>query len=412
MKPTSLTQEEMREALSNIPATHRVRYEMPGGGALDFTSLGGMPIGWFLDSGDKNAQNVFWNPMKGFEKVLRQAYDVDVQKLASYIKGPWNIGGGPTLWVGPEFGSPECYGKTRFCRKPGDYRTWECQPGMGLTGFSVAPLPKEVKFFKKADLREYLKDELNEFRFSRDFSIEEPSKKPGDGIKHASALGFKDVVSSETANDHQVWDLLRLPVGTKKDAATVVFPASEPGLSVYMAKGHGKRFDDYVIFSEDQTSLKVRYIKGSVHKLALPPSCMRMVNGCGVIMYVTPLENGNHRLLVAKFKNIPRKDEDILEVSSLPEKYRRNLPRKMAHGRGALFNYLGISPTDPEDFFTEVEGLGSRPCDYIFSPGSALPSPGYVSVLEGRIEAYEGDRPALTRLVGEFGAISRPYLFD
>lgn len=409
MKPTSLTQEEMKEALSNIPARHRVRYEMPSGGALDFTSLGGMPIGWFLDSGDKNAQNVFWNPMKGFEKLLRQAFEAYVEEDRLV---PWNIGGGPTLWVGPEFGSPECYGKTRFCRKPGDYRTWECQSGMGLTGFSLAPLQKEVKFHKKADLREYLKNELNTFRFSRHFTIEEPSKKQGYGIKHASAFGFKDIVSSETANDHQVWDLLRLPVGTKKDAATVVFPASKPGLSVYMAKGHGKRFGDYVIFSEDHTSLKVRYISGSVHKLALPPSCMQMIDGCGVIMYVTPLANGNHQLLVTKFKNIPRKDEDILEVPSLPEKEKRKLSQKMAHGRGVLFNYLGHSPTDPEDFFTEVEGLGTRPCDYTFSPGGALPTPGYVSVLEGRIEAYEGDRPALTRLVGEFGAISRPYLFD
>lgn len=400
MKPTSLSQGEMKEALSHLTPTHNFRYVLPGGGAVDFTSLGGMPVGWFLDSKDMNAQNVFWNPMKGFGKVLRKAYEAD----KAGRQGPWNIGG-LTFWAGPEIGSDECANKTRFCEKPGDYSYWVNQLGMGLGGYSMVPKADSIMFHKTADLREYQVLTEDKFTFARHFHLAQPSREAGKGIKHASALEFSDRLSSTTAKDFQVWDLLRLPAGTGKDAGTVVFAASKPGMSVYMAQGNGKKFDDYVHFGDDHTSVRISYSAGSLHKLALPPSCMRLVDRNSVIMYVTPLPSGNHQLLVAKFEKIPRKKEDILEVPCLSDEDKEKLSDKMSHDRGGLFNYLGPSPTNPDDYFTELEGVGTRP----IGPTADI---GYRSDLRGRMEAYEGDLPALTKLVQEFGAISKPYLFE
>jgi len=370
------------ELLEDLRKTEHYVFDL-GGPKAYFTRSGGRMIGIFPDD-DTDSLNALWTS----------------PRLGEVIDDPkfWNKGG-DRLWIGPEFGSKRCGGKTYFCRKPGNYDTWTCQRGMDPGNYSATKgdLP-DLTLTNRARIEEFRTG--GKFTFDMKRMVKFGDRAASRPVK-AADIYFNEVVSSRTAEHFQAWKLLQFPSGDRDNPGTIIFGHREdPALTVYMNKGVD--LTDFVKVRGDHVSVRTEGMRETLYKLA-PTHSSSPPNPFVISIRKVQGKSDLYQMMVMRSERVP--GNDILEVPSVDKSIIEGLPGGFNGDRGFCFVYNGPSPTDDTNF-TEAEFIGSYP-----RPDDDIPRRKN-SMAWGHLQFSWGPAEAILDAAKRIGKLNeRPFVF-
>ncbi len=320
-----------------------------GDGAVAYVmEMGGRLIGVY-PTDDKDAINALW-------------IDPDISSsLISHDN--WNLGG-DRLWQGAEFGSKECNESTFFCREPGNYDEWVCQPGIDPGRYVRKEMPSlsaSVYLESRGKATDFKNGGHHPNILTRLFDPTKVIKPPNDGVTCAN-IDFMDTVTS-TAPFFYAWKLVQIRAGDENNPGTVIYPcSSNPEIGVYMNE-HGGELKELVRIGDDHVSIKT-FETDTRYKLSIPPNSFRQTGPPDgkkhhSVMQVSKVPGGEDRyqLVAVHSYTCPRKPDDIFEVSSAKMEDLNGLGWNFTRKRGASYTYNGPTPAGGS-WFTEQEMAG------------------------------------------------------
>lgn len=378
---------EMDEVVKGLSSDCGFLYRIEFGDSVVYMSdHGARFLGMFPNKNDKDWPNALWlNPELG--KVIREGRAFEKNKK-------WPNHGGDRLWVGPEFslsenGEP---GTTFFCRKPGNYRTWECQYDMDPGIYYSMHDTKIPGFSMVAPIKDRKSKKVDKIGMNRQFEhvVTEPIK----GLKSVS-IAYRDSIMS-SFKDAYPWKIVQVPTG---DKGTIIFPTKEnPQIAVYM--NEGLDLNDYVEFGKDHISARTEQMNNTFYKLALPPEVSKKIGKYNMVMHITETpKNGMYQLVLLEAANLPDSSGGIIEVPSIEEKVVQGLPEQFQGKRGVPFVYNGSTP---EGSFTELE-MGGKVGEFLGNE--------YRSNVSGILTCHWGPKDAIIEAAAKIGQIDSPYIF-